>query len=283
MTGAVWSRGAGTDGRVDVRDRGFLLGDGIFDTLVAFHGVPFAGELHLRRLVGQAESIGIVIDERAIREGWADVLARIDAPAIVRTTVTRGRAPRGLWPAATGEPTIVVTASPWSRDLLGRPVRLATGTIRRNEHAPTSTLKSLAYLDNILAAREAAEKGADDALLLNTSGAVACTTIANLFAVRDGRLLAPRIADGVLPGVLRALVLEGAPAAGLEPAEVTLSYDDVLHAEAAFLTNSVRFLQPVLALDGRPLGDPDDPRLAALAAALARRVRAECGYDLGGP
>ena len=143
MSEAVWSSDATGDDRVSVYDRGFLLGDGIFDTLVALNGIPFAGDRHLRRLVEQAAAIGVAVDEHRIRQGWTSVLTQTgDDAAIIRTTVTRGRTERGLWPLAAGEPTIVAVAAGWSNQLLGRPVRLFTSTIRRNEHCRSHARRS---------------------------------------------------------------------------------------------------------------------------------------------
>jgi branched-chain amino acid aminotransferase len=201
--------------------------------------------------------------------------------AVLRTTVSRGVATRGLWPSATTGPTIVVTASPWSPRNLQGSVSLATSDIRRNEKSPTSQLKSLGYLDNILAARDAKARNADDALLLNTVGAVACTTIANLFAIRDGRLITPPGSDGVLAGAMRGLVLELAAAAGIASGEATMTRDMLDSAEFIFLTNSVRLLVPVGALDGqdRPVTPPAAFR--TLRIAMAARVAAVTGYSLG--
>jgi branched-chain amino acid aminotransferase len=256
-------------GTVDAADRGLTLGDGVFDTLVAFGGEPFAGERHLQRLVAHAVAIGIDVAAERIQAGWTAMLARGGGePCILRTTVTRGREGRGLWPGGTATPTLVVTASPWSPGLLGRPVRLVTSSIARNAGSPTSRLKTLNYLDNVLAARDAAEKGADDALLLNAAGRVACSTIANVFALFGDRLATPPGADGVMAGVLRAMALEASGAAGLRAEEGSLTPAALAGADAVFLTNSVRFLSPVTSLDGSPLPSRQHPAIARLAALL---------------
>ncbi|GAB4065701.1 aminotransferase class IV [Ancylobacter sonchi] len=262
---------------VSVEDRGFTLGDGIFDTALALGGVVFARAPHVQRLLAACAAIGIVLERQRL-EAAIDA-ALTPAPAILRTTVTRGTAARGLWPASVGEPTLVVTAAPWSPALLGQPARLVTAAGRRNEFSPTANLKTLGYLDAILAARQAAEAGADDALILNTRGRVACTTIANVFAVSGDRLATPPLTEGCLPGILRGLVCETAPALGLTVEERPLDPDELGRADAVFLTNSVRFLRPATALDGRPLGT-DRRAIDALMAELGRRVAAECGVAL---
>jgi len=256
------------------KDRGFLLGDGVFDTLVAFNGIPFQADAHLARLVGQAAQIGIELDGTAIRESWQRSLAG-NHPSILRTTVTRGTSERGLWPEKSSAPTCAVAASPWSPTLIDGSVALVTATIRRNDQSPTSRLKSTSYLDNILAAREAKQRGADDALLLNTAGAVACTTIANVFALRGDRLVTPPLTDGVLAGTMRALVLELAAKAGLSVAETTMSLADFVVADVAFVTNSVRFLRPVSSHDGRRFPERLPEPFRALRRAVADRVADE--------
>ena len=279
---ATWIDSSPGAEAVPLDDRGFTLGDGVFDTALVLAGRVVAGDRHLGRLVGQAAAIGIAVDRARIEAGWAFVLGEeAGRDCVLRTTVTRGSAGRGLWPREPGRPRVAVTTAPWSRDLVGRPVRLATATIRRNEGSPASRLKSLGYLDNVLAAREAAGRGADDALMLNGRGAVAGSTIANLFVLRGGRLVTPPTEDGVLAGVTRGLLLEAAPEAGLEPVVAGLVPADLASADAVLLTNSLRLVLPVAALDGAALPAAGGPAVARLAAALAGRIRAISGVNLG--
>jgi branched-chain amino acid aminotransferase len=275
----VWINGSFA-GRIDPADRGFLLGDGVFDTLVAFNRRPFAGERHQARLVAHAAEIGIALDAEKIREGWSAVIGEAKGEhLILRTTVTRGVTARGLWPASAPDPTIVVAATPWSPSVVGRPVRLVVSEVARNAGSPTSRLKTTGYLDNILAAREAAARGADDALLLNAAGSVACTTIANLFALSGGQLITPPPADGAMAGIVRGLMKELAAAAGIEPVERSLEVVDLFSADEVFLTNSVRLVAPAQSLDNRPLGGRAPDRVATLYAALAGLIRSETGFD----
>ncbi|TCK28751.1 branched-chain amino acid aminotransferase [Ancylobacter aquaticus] len=241
---------------ISSEDRGFTLGDGVFDTALALGGVVFARDRHVARLVAAAQRIGITIEATAIEAAMEAALT--PSPLILRTTVTRGTAARGLWPASSGAPTLIVATTPWSPSLLGQPARLITASGRRNEFSPTSNLKTLGYLDHILAAREAALAGVDDTLILNTQGRVACTTIANMFALIAGRLITPSLAEGCLPGIMRALVIEAAPRLGLSVEERPLAPQALAGADAVFLTNSVRFLRPVRSLDGVLLGDGGD-------------------------
>jgi branched-chain amino acid aminotransferase len=276
----VWINGS-FGGSIDPADRGLVLGDGVFDTLVAFNRKPFAGDRHLARLADHAAAIGIALDTSVIRAGWSAVLGEAkSAHIILRTTVTRGITGRGLWPKTAPSPTIVVSATPWNEDLVARPVRLVTSSIVRNAGSPTSRLKTIGYLDNILAAREAAERNADDALLLNADGKVACTTIANIFTLSGGRLFTPPTADGTMAGIIRGIVLEAATTVGLEASEGSLGRPDLFAADEVFLTNSVRLVSPVRSLDERPIGGHEPERVAALLSTLAERIRAEHSFVL---
>jgi branched-chain amino acid aminotransferase len=240
-----------SNARIGVLDRGFLFADGVFDTMVAAGGTAMAANSHLERLVKASASLGIAIERAEIADLVCRFVADLDGrDAIVRTTVTRGEASRGLWPGDSTKPTIVLTGQPWDCGLVGRPARLIVASIPRNERSPLSRIKSLAYLDNILAAREAAEAAADDALILNTQGRVACSTIANLFALFGRRLLTPPSCEGCLEGIVRAMVLEDAAGEGLDAAQAPLSPADLGQADAVFLTNSVRLIRPVTAIAG---------------------------------
>ena len=265
---------------VSAQDRGFLLGDGVFDTLVAVSGKPFALPAHVERLVASADAIGIPLAADAVTAAIEAVLGSVAGrDAILRTTVTRGTAARGLWPAEPSQPTVAVSAQPWSRTLIGLPARLCVAVTPRNQRSPLSRLKSLAYLDNILAARQASEESCDDALILNLDGRVACSTIANVFALRGTALLTPPTTEGCLDGIVRRLVIEDAPMLGLTLVEAALSVPDLLAGDGCFLTNSVRLVRPVTAIGATAL--PSSPRFAALLDALLARIHRETGVDIG--
>ncbi|WGD31763.1 aminotransferase class IV [Ancylobacter sp. WKF20] len=248
-------------------DRGFTLGDGVFDTALVLDGRMLARERHVGRLMAATDVIGIEVARGAVESAIDAALT--GAPMILRTTVTRGIAARGLWPASTGAPTVVTATAPWSPALIGQPARLITATGRRNEFSPTANLKTLGYLDHILAAREAAQAGVDDALILNTRGNVACATIGNVVAVIGDALVTPALHEGCLPGIVRTLLIEAAPALGLAVEERALAPRELADARAVFLTNSVRLIRPVTALDGAELARAPDIEAALLAALRA--------------
>lgn len=262
--------------RIDPADRGLLLGDGLFETLLALDGRIVALEPHLARLRAGAAELGIDFPDLDLAEAAQQTLAanRLQAGrAALRITLTRGTGPRGLLPPAPAAPTLMIaaTATPAPAE---SPLRAVIASTRRNEQSPLSRLKSLAYLDNVLARREAAARGTEEAVLLNTAGHVACTTIANLFVVRDGRLLTPPLSDGVLPGIVRAAVLDLARAQGITVEERSLDLEALTTADEAFVTNSLMALCPLASLDGRAVGSGEaGPMTTRLARAYADSLR----------
>lgn len=275
MSATVWFNGALVTGplAVDPGDRGLLLGDGIFETIAVFDGKPVWLAEHLERLVEAAATLGIPVDHTNIDVAIAETLrATPHRHGILRITLTRGTGVRGL--AANGStPSLLVTLSPWVKGLLFAPAKLMTSMIRRNETSPAARLKTLSYIDNILAAREAAAANCDDALLLNTKGQVAASTIANVFMLKDGRLATPPLSAGILPGIARRklLTLTQAEERDIAPAELSF-------ADALFLTNSLRLVRPVHALDGHEIRH-DDAALVRYFDGLCASVAAETGFD----
>jgi len=222
--------------RIDPADRGFTLGDGVFETIRVSDGTPLHAARHFARLRHGADVLGIPLafGSAAMLRAIDDVLnANRLVDAAVRITLSRGPAARGLVPAATPKSTLLIGAGPLQQALPPARLIIAT-TTRRNELSPLSRIKSLNYLDSILARREAEEAGADDALLLNTAGYVAEATAANVFLLLDGTWITPPEADGALPGIARALLLERGVA---EERRVFAS--DVAEARAVFITNSL--------------------------------------------
>lgn len=252
------------EARVDPSDRGLLLGDGLFETMRAEAGRAPLLARHLARLRAGAAVLGLPVPfaEAALAEAVAGLLRAAGlGDAALRLTLTRGPGPRGLLPPAEPTPTVLLAAFPLPAP--PPPARAAIATVtRRNEHSPLSRLKALGYLDNLLALQEARAAGADEALLLNTAGRLACATTASLFLIEGGRLLTPPVAEGALPGITRALVIEAAAAFGLGCREEPLPPHRLQTAEGAFLTSSLVGIRPLIAVGGRPLGDGSPHPLA---------------------
>jgi branched-chain amino acid aminotransferase len=279
----LWRDGAtapGTTAPLDLTDRGLTLGDGLFDTALALGGRVAFEDAHVARLVASAETLGIPAEAERIREavralagaggGTGDRLA-------IRTTLTRGSGPRGLKPPDAANPTLFATAAVSTRAVAFAPLRLWPTSIARNDTSPAARLKTLGYLDAVLAAREAAAAGFDEALFRNTRGRVACAGTGNLFAVIGTTLVTPPLTDGVLAGIVRAEVIGLAGDCDLRAEERSLSLPDLLGAEAVVLTNSLRLLAPVTAIGDVAFPGAAHPAVARLAAALRARVARACG------
>ena len=256
LNGAVSKQGVA---RIDPTDRGFTLGDGIFETVRARNGIPLYPSLHLARLRCGAEALGIHLDatDEILAGAMQDVLAaNALQDAALRLTVTRGPAPRGVLPSGTCRPTLLISAGVLPAP--ATPARLIVcKSTRRNEHSPLSRIKSLNYLDSILARREAAARQADDAILLNTAGTAAEASAASLVLLADGRAVTPRVTDGALPGIARGLLLQ---AGWISEAVVPVSMLAI--AEAALLVNALGS-RAVASIDGMEL-DHDHPALLAM-------------------
>ncbi len=238
-------------------DRGLQYGDGVFETLRAEGGEVFFLEAHLERLGSGLDTLGIDLPDaaRIAREGLAAVLGKLggEGAAALKVIVTRGTGPAG--PSTRGEftPSVVVIGSVDPRE---RPVsmRAITSSVVRNERSPVAHVKSLNYLDMILARREAEARGAEEAIVLNTRGRVAEASAANVFAVRGKGLLTPPVEEGCLPGIVRAEVLRVAPSVGFDVAVEPLTVGILREAEEAFLTNSRIGVAPLVELDGKAVG-----------------------------
>lgn len=239
------------EARVDPADRGLTLGDGLFETIRARGGRPLRLAAHCARLRAGAEvlDLPVPVSDEALGRALEETLeANAVTDGVLRLTLTRGPGPRGLLPPPQPRPTLLITAAAEASS--PSPIRAVIATTtRRNEHSPLSRCKCINYLDNILARLEAAKRGAEDALLLNTAGRLAGTTIANLFLVIDGAVVTPPVADGALPGVMRGEVLA---AAGAE--ERSLKPEDLARASEAFVTNCLG-IRALVSVDGAPIGD----------------------------
>ena len=261
----------------DVADRGFLLGDGVFDTSLVLAGTMVWREMHVARLVAAAATLGFAVDPARIAAGIDAVLDQA-SHGTLRVTLTRGAGPRGLAPPADPKPSILVALTPLRRQALFAPLKLHPTAIRRNDTSPVAQLKSLNYLDGVLASREAIAAGCDDALFCDTRGRIACTSVGNLFVLIGDALITPPVADGVVPGIARAVLLATCDDLGLEPLERALGEADLERADEMIVTNSLRLAAPVRAI-GRKERVSAGARMEAIIAHMARLVRVETGVD----
>jgi branched-chain amino acid aminotransferase len=259
---------------VDLTDRGLTLGDGLFDTSLVRNGRVFQRQGHLDRLTTSAASIAIPFDAKTAGQAL-DALAESVGNGGVRLTLTRGGGARGLAVPEQAKPSLFGASFP--PPPVFRPLTVVTTRIRRNETSPAARLKALPYLDAILALREAKAQDADDVLFENTAGHIACLSVANLFALFGNRLVTPRLEDGVLAGMIRALILARAKPMGLVAEERSLTRAELSRADAIFATNSLRLLAPCRMLDGRSFDSAEHKSVKALQVMLETSVTEECG------
>lgn len=229
-----------------------LLGDGVFDTMLAVDGRPARGAAHMERLLRHAALIDIAPPYSAEQLlTVAAELLKIDGRArgyhTVKTIITMGPGARGLDIPEDVRPSCVMMAAPAPSPETLPPVRaILSKTVRRNEHSPLSRIKALGYTDNRLARQEARRAGANDAILLNTNGNVACATTSNVFVLQDDRLTTPPLCDGAMDGIVRARILERTGAR-----ERSIAPEELPACDGIYLTNSVTGMRPVIELDGK--------------------------------
>ena len=269
MTEQVWINGslvAAAEATISVFDHGLTVGDGVFETLKAVDGRPFATRRHLARLRRSADGLGLRIRcaDDELRLAMAEVLASHQLPlARVRVTVTGGAAPLG---SERGESTatVLVAAAP----LVARPGSTAVRVLPwpRNELGALVGIKTTSYAENVKALAYATARGCSEAIFANTADLLCEGTGSNVFAVVGGRLLTPPLSSGCLAGVTRDLVLEVT-----EAEEADIPMGAFAMATEVFLTSTGRDVQPVHQVDDRPVA-VDGPATRAAARAFAALV-----------
>ncbi|WP_236239138.1 aminotransferase class IV [Streptomyces sp. CC228A] len=254
--------------RVSVLDHGLTVGDGVFETMKAVDGRPFALDLHLDRLVRSARGLGLPdpdLDE--VRRACAAVLAANPMPlGRLRVTYTGGLSPLGSDRGDAG-PTLVVALG----ETAPRPDSTAVVTVpwTRNERGALAGLKTTSYAENVVALARAHEQGASEALFANTAGRLCEGTGSNVFVVLDGRIHTPPLASGCLAGITRHLAVEWTGAQ-----ETDLPMDVLRDADEIFLTSTLRDVQGVHRVDDRELPGAPGPVTAKAMRIFAERAAA---------
>lgn len=256
--------------RLSPLDWGFLYGYGLFETMRARSGRIFRLDKHLARLSRSAKFLGIELESTAnLEKALYDTLqANNLSDARIRLTLSGGEGEPVPDPLAPRTPTLFIIArsyTPYPRQVYERGFKAIVSYIRRNTHSPASVIKSLNYLDNLLARREARLAGADEAILLNEQGFLAEASTSNIFLISDNTLLTPSQDSGILPGIAREVVQELAPSLGIETVERKISPEELLQADEAFLTNSLIEIMPLTQVGGQNLG-------SGRAGAMTRRL-----------
>jgi branched-subunit amino acid aminotransferase/4-amino-4-deoxychorismate lyase len=237
---------------IPLDDRGLTLGDGLFETLLVVDGAPRQWEEHVARLTWGCELIGLPAPDPAELEAAAiQALAEAglaQGRAALRLNWSAGSGGRGLDRPEAPAPRLWATAAP--SPLWEGPARLALAEVRRNQASPTSRLKTLSYIDNVLARTQARARGADEAVMLNAHGEVACCAAANLFWITAGRVFTPALDCGAFAGVVRARVMRSARRMGVEVVETVAQVSALTEAESVFLTNSLIGVRPAAEFEG---------------------------------
>jgi branched-chain amino acid aminotransferase len=249
-----------TRAKISVFDRGFLYGDGLFETMRAYWGEVFCLEDHVDRLFRSAKEIELSFSYT--REELKNIIKRILeinslSEAYIRLTLSRGVSEPGLISNPKSRATLVIVArkfKPLSAAEYRRGWKATIVEPRQNQASPVSRLKSLNFLNNILARKEAKAKRVEEGILLNTVGDVTEASTSNIFLVKRGIVITPREESGLLPGITRRVVLELATSLGLKTYKRRISLNELKGAEEAFLTNSLIEIMPLVEIDGRRIG-----------------------------
>lgn len=250
------------DAKISVYDHGLLYGDGVFEGIRVYNKRVFLSKEHIRRLYESAKAIRLEIPLTQ-----AEMIAAVDetvavnniTDGYVRLIVTRGAGSLGLDIRKTSDPQVIIIADSitlYPEELYENGLHLVTAsTIRNHPGALSPRIKSLNYLNNILAKIEAIDAGTIEALMLNHKGEVAECTGDNIFIVREGILKTPSVDAGILEGLTRNALIKIARDAGLTVQECAFTRHDIYIAEECFLTGTAAEIIPVVTLDGRPIAD----------------------------
>jgi aminodeoxychorismate lyase len=256
---------------VPVNDRGFMYGDGLFETMRVVNGRPFRLAQHLERLAHGADFLKIKcpFSPEELRDFAGQLIRKNKTPgAILRVTLTRGPGERGYTPDLDGKPAVVMTlhTAPSLKNMIQW--TLATSSFRVPASDPLAAFKTMNKLTHVMARIEAIGMGADEALLLNTKGEVAETAGGNLFWISRNQVCTAPIGCGALPGITRAVVLEICQSLGIQADQRVIKPGALRKSEGIFVTQSALGIVPVAALDGKPV---------ASSPLVDRIRRAYCG------
>lgn len=284
MSLKVWIDGQLVDkenARISVYDHGLLYGDGVFEGIRVYNGKIFQRDAHVRRLYESAKSIRLTIPysaEQLIDAMQETIAANAFTDCYIRLIVTRGVGCLGISPATCGRPGVICIADSialYPRELYETGMAVITSSVTRNHSNSLSPrIKSLNYLNNILAKIEAIDAGVPEAIMLNHDGNVAECTGDNIFLVKDGQVRTPSLTDGILEGITRDVILELCGRLGIDCAQTQIQRHDLYTADECFLTGSAAEVIAVTRIDHRIVGNGDvGPVTRKLLEAFRRYVR----------
>ena len=250
-----------SNAKISVFDHGLLYGDGIFEGIRAYNGRVFKLKEHVDRLFCSAKSIllNLPMSHADIMRAIVETCRRNKVrDGYIRLVVTRGPGTLGLSPNRCKSPSVIIIAGKiqlYPAGLYQRGMEIVTVPTTRNLHSALNpAIKSLNYLNNILAKIEANNAGCEEAVMLNAEGFVAECTGDNIFIVKEGQLLTPPLSAGALYGITRRVVMDLAAESGVKVSETNLTRYDLFNADECFVTGSAAELMPVVKIDGRVIG-----------------------------
>jgi branched-chain amino acid aminotransferase len=256
------------DAKVSVFDHGLLYGDGVFEGIRAYNGRVFRLKEHIDRLFYSAKAILLTLpmSHAKLMEAVLESCRRNKVRnGYIRLVVTRGVGTLGLNPNRCKRPSVIVIAGKiqvYPPELYKRGMEIVTVPTVRNLHSALNpAIKSLNYLNNILAKIEANNSGCEEAVMLNAEGFVSECTADNLFIVKSGKLMTPPLSAGALYGITRQTVMTLAEQSGVSVSEPNLTRYDLFNADECFLTGTGAEIMPVVKIDGRVIGDGKPGRL----------------------
>jgi branched-chain amino acid aminotransferase len=248
--------------KISVFDHGLLYGDGVFEGIRFYHGRVFRLSEHIDRLYNSAKAVCLKIpaEKSAMIEAVLETIRQNELQdGYVRLVVTRGSGDLGLNPALCSRPTVLIIASKitlYPEEMYRNGLEVVTCATRRIAHGALSPMiKSLNYLNNVLAKIEAQQAGAGEGLMLNEQGFVAECTGDNVFTVKAGKIFTPPISSGALAGITRQVAFEMAAEFGIPLSEPEMTRYDIYTADECFLTGTAAEVIPVVRLDSRVIGD----------------------------
>jgi branched-chain amino acid aminotransferase group I len=245
--------------RISPLDYGFLYGFGLFETMRAYNGRIFRIESHLERLEYAVGVLALQINVSDLKGAAQDTVAANQLQdARVRITVSAGEGEMVPDPATCIKPTVMIIAGPYKpypEQVYNRGFTVSVSSIRRNSKSPVAMLKSMNYMESMLAKREAKSSGFDETILLNEKGLLAEASMSNIFIVSGGILRTPGQESGILPGITRSIVLTLASQCGIDAVEHDIESDVLFHADEVFLTNSLIEIMPVTGVQSKPVGN----------------------------
>jgi len=251
-----------SEAKISVFDHGLLYGDGVFEGIRFYNGKVFRLEEHIKRLYKSAAAIclNIPLNREEVTEAVLETIRRNELrDGYIRLVVSRGKGNLGLSPEHCPKPTIIIIAAKitlYPEENYEKGLKIVTCATRRIAHGALSPMvKSLNYLNNIMAKIEATHAGAGEGLMLNEQGFVAECTGDNIFLVTDGLIFTPPISSGALAGVTRAVAMQIAGELGIDVSESQMTRYDVYTADECFLTGTAAEIIPAVEIDRRPIGD----------------------------